>query len=79
MFSNQYQLDYFRANSLFSDLKKVTLLEGLEKIGYECFNESGLEEIIIPKSVKTIEWSAFYGCKSLRKVVFQEGSELKEL
>ena len=36
-------------------LKKVVLSEGLESIGYECFKGSGLEEITIPKSVKTIE------------------------
>ena len=53
--------------------------EGLEKIGWGCFKGSGLEEIIIPKSVKKIEWIAFSQCKNLQRVVFQEGSELREL
>ena len=62
-----------------TSLKEVILSEGLESIGEGCFSMSGLEEITIPKSVETIEWSAFYRCESLWKVVFQEGSELKEL
>ena len=48
-----------------NSLKEVHLPDGLEKIGRECFENSGLEEIIIPKSVKTIEKYAFSGCKSL--------------
>ena len=76
VFSNQCQLDYFRANHLLSGLKKVALPEGIESIGRECFKKSELEEIVIPKSVKTIEWSAFLECRSLRKVVFEKVSHL---
>ena len=70
-----------------TSLKEISLPEGLESIGWGCFKGSGLEEITIPKSVKRIDgeyvnghyYGAFYECTSLRKVVFQEGSELKEL
>ena len=53
--------------------------DGLEKIREGCFKESELEEITVPKSVKRLERWAFTGCESLQKVVFEEGSELKEL
>ena len=62
-----------------TSLKEISLPEGLENIREGCFYQSGLEEITIPRSVKRIEEGAFYECKSLQKVVFQEGSELKEL
>ena len=35
-------------------LKHVLLNDGLETIGEECFFESGLEEVIIPGSVRSI-------------------------
>ena len=62
-----------------TSLKNIDLPEGMESIGEGCFWESGLEEINIPKSVKKIEKSVFSECKSLQKVVFEKGSELKEL
>jgi hypothetical protein len=34
-------------------------------------------EIVIPKSVECIGKSCFYWCKSLRKVIFESGSNLK--
>lgn len=37
----------------------------------------GLEEVIIKNSVKEIESYAFYGCPNLRKVTFEEGSNIK--
>ena len=62
-----------------TSLKEINLPECLESIGKLCFYQSKLEEITIPKSVKMIEGSAFRECESLQKVVFQEGSELREL
>ena len=35
-------------------LKHVLLNDGLETIGEECFNESGLEEVTIPGNVRNI-------------------------
>ena len=48
----------------------------LETIGRNCFENSGLEEITIPKSVRTIKDSAFKRCRHLRFVTFEEGSRL---
>ena len=36
------------------NLTSVTLEEGLESIGKECFSNTAVTEIIIPKSVKMI-------------------------
>ena len=36
-------------------LKDVTLSEGLQYIGSECFYENGLESVRIPSALKTIE------------------------
>ena len=38
-----------------TELKRISLPDGLESIGYGCFNNSGLEEIAIPESVRQIE------------------------
>jgi hypothetical protein len=53
-----------------------SLLEGTERIQSEQFKDSSLLQIKIPKSVTTIESSAFKNCKMLTKVIFEEGSLL---
>ena len=40
-------------------LRTVLLNDGLEAIGGNCFAQSGLEEIVIPSSVKYIESGVF--------------------
>ena len=44
------------------NLKKIDLPEGLEIIRGDCFENTPIEEIVIPKSVKTIAKNAFYDC-----------------
>ena len=41
-----------------------------------CFSNSGLEKITIPRAVARIGDSAFYNCKKLKRVMFQDGSKL---
>ena len=58
-------------------LRRVQLGESLEVIGNDWFRGSGLEEVIVPKTVKVIENSAFYECERLKRVVFQgDGPEV---
>ena len=59
-----------------ASLKCVTFASGskLEKIESGCFYKSGIERIIIPRSVEEIQDSAFGYCKNLKEVVFEEGS-----
>lgn len=48
---------------LCKDLGKVSLNEGLESIGIECFVETGIESVVLPTSVKKVGARAFYDCK----------------
>ena len=58
-----------------SCLKKFNLTDNIIKIGICSFAKSGLLEINIPGSIKTISRAAFSGCKSLRKVNVNIGVE----
>ena len=51
----------------------------LEMIGVGSFSNTGIQKIIVPKSVTDIKEGAFYQCKELREVVFEEGSQLEKL
>ncbi|MGP1594582.1 MAG: leucine-rich repeat protein [Treponema sp.] len=42
------------------------------QIGSRAFSYSGITSITIPKNVTKIEDWAFYGCKSLTRVIFEE-------
>lgn len=42
-------------------------------------SESSVEVVRAPKSVKRICQRAFFGCKRLKKVEFEEGSELRSI
>ena len=53
--------------------------EGTKRIDVCCFRRTEIEEVFIPKSVEEIGLYAFLGCQRLERVVFEEGSELKEL
>ena len=60
------------------NLKRISLPENIEVVPKGCFCASELEEIVIPRKVKKIG-CAFYNCKNLRRVVFEQGSELAEI
>lgn len=49
-------------------LKSVQLPNGLEYIGKVSFSTSGIEEIVLPPSVKNVCVQAFVRCDSLRRV-----------
>ena len=54
----------------------LSLPDGLEKIYYNMLSSCNrLETLIIPSSVITVEESAFNGCSSLKKVIFEDGTE----
>ena len=42
-----------------------------------CINNSKLEYVVIPNTVEKIEQYAFFECRSLKQVVFEEGSKCK--
>ncbi|WP_228846572.1 leucine-rich repeat protein [Metamycoplasma hominis] len=49
------------------NLKEVILNDGLERIDYGTFQDTNIESITIPGSVKEIGAYAFDGCKTLKK------------
>lgn len=50
-------------------LEEVTLDRGIKKITQFAFSETALKSIVIPETVTTIEYYAFYNCKSLQSIV----------
>ncbi len=61
-----------------SSITKVILPEGIKKIGAYAFaNLTALEEIVLPSTLESIEYGAFYGCSALQKVTFSNGNNLK--
>ena len=67
-------------------LRKVVLNEGLEVLGtderiaidmgyYGVFEKSAVEEVVLPSTLKRIEYSAFEDCGHLKDAVLPEGLE----
>lgn len=54
-------------------LKSITLPEGLEHIGDYCFSDSRIDEILIPKTVKSIGKDAL---SSLKYIEVEEGCQV---
>ena len=59
----------------------MTFADGsqLQKIGRYGFSEAGIEDITIPSSVVRLESSAFSCCGNLKRVLFQDNSQLKRV
>ena len=55
-------------------LDRVFLNDGLEMIGQECFSDTAIEEVTIPRSVRLIGSHAFYHCSLLKRVSFEDGA-----
>ena len=51
----------------------------LERIGVECFQGSGVEDVSIPDSVRELCDGCFGWCKSLRRVNFGTSSSLERI
>ncbi len=61
-----------------STITKVIVPEGIEKINSYAFaNLTGLEEIVLPSTLESIEYGAFYGCSKLTKITFSGENNLK--
>ncbi len=50
------------------DITKITLPEGIERLGKESFMDSGLEEIFLPSTLKFIANHTFNGCTELKNI-----------
>ena len=58
-----------------TNIKRVYLPASIESIGDSAFEESGLTEILIPGSVKSVGVYLFAHCASLKKVTIEDGLE----
>lgn len=58
------------------EVKSITISYGITDICYGAFAMTvGLEKIILPNSVDSIGKWAFYGCKSLKKIVIPKSAK----
>ena len=57
------------------DMEKVIIPDGVECIGLQCFQCHGMTEVVIPDSVKIIEYMAFSACRSLKSVTIPKSVE----
>lgn len=57
------------------NLSMVSLPKSLIKIGAQSFMQTGITKISIPSSVTHIEENAFYQCKNLRTIHFEDGKQ----
>ncbi len=61
-----------------STITKVVIPEGVKSIGAYAFaNLTALEEVVLPSTLEAIEYGAFYGCSSLKKITFSSENNLK--
>ncbi len=73
--ANEYTKQWFIGDS---SVTKVIIPEGVEKIGAYAFaNLTALTEIVLPSTLTSIEYGAFYGCTSLEKITFSGENNLK--
>ena len=57
------------------DQRVFTVPEGIVKIGYRCFSNTNVEEVILPSSVRELECEAFRWCENLKTIILPEGLE----
>lgn len=58
------------------ELKNVIIPEGVYEISKDAFSETDIESVHFSKSVEVIDDSAFWLCKNLKRVTFDENSKL---
>lgn len=59
------------------DPKVLRLPDGLEVVGELWFGAVGIETLIVSSSVKKFEMGAFTGCRALRQIIFEPGTQLE--
>lgn len=63
-----------------TNLKSVTIPEGVEDIDYCAFQDcTNLKKITMPSTLKTIGMNAFNGCSSLESITIPSGVKIIEL
>ena len=60
-------------------MKSFRVPEGTKRIDVCCFRGTEIEEVFVSKSVEEIGLYAFSRCQKLERMIFEKGSELREL
>lgn len=60
-------------------IKDIDLPGGIKVLGKSCFYNTQLQTITIPPSVTEICEQAFYKCKELREVQFEQNGNLSKI
>ena len=61
-----------------SGLETITWSDNLQTIGYSCFANTNLREIMLPNQLTELLSGVFMECDNLEKVIFNEGLKLIE-
>ena len=59
--------------------REVVIPDGFSAIGARWFQESGVETVVVPESVREVRDQAFLGCGSLKSVVFPLKTQILRL
>ncbi len=70
--SNTFYFTNWDGESMFNDLSEVSIEEGIESIGCNCFKDNLIQKLILPHSLKTIKEGAFYN-NQLKSIRIEEG------
>ncbi len=58
-----------------NDIKEVIIPEGVESIGpYAFANLTALTRVVLPSTLKTIDYGAFYGCTALQSIATRDAN-----
>lgn len=73
-------VEYVYAQNEDCNVESIEVPAGIEVIGLRCFADlTTLKSVTIPDSVKSLEGSAFRGCKQLSTIALGEESSLQEI
>ena len=62
------------SNATLLTFGKLVLPDCLSVVRSDWFNGSDIQELLVPRSVETIQNEAFAECQNLKRITFAEGS-----
>lgn len=68
--SNRVRIDSFTADEIYAEIPEEIDGYPVAEIGAYAFSGKGIEEVILPKTVKKIGRYAFYNCMNLKSITF---------
>ena len=76
---NTVTIDLYGGGALLK-LSKITIPEGVKRIGYSSFEENNsLTQVILPSTLEEIDQCAFAGCTNLKSITLPDNTKIGEL